>query len=58
MIKTWITQGTCEDPLGEFFVALDFRVHKDDIWSLRDSIRDEMIPSFISKDLAMKVAAL
>jgi hypothetical protein len=55
LIKRWVLEGVCDDAKGEFFIAVQKTVGKDDIWTHRESLEVDMIPSFISETLARKV---
>jgi gamma-tubulin complex component 3 len=55
LIKRWVLEGVCDDAKGEFFIAIRHNVGKDDIWTHRESLEVEMIPSFIPETLARKV---
>lgn len=56
MIKLWVFEGELLDPHHEFFVAADNQVPLERLWSDKYTLRQHMIPSFISTDLANKVS--
>ena len=58
MLQRWIYEGGLEDPHNEFFVACDEVMLEDgevDIWRDKYTVREAMIPGFISTSLAHKV---
>lgn len=55
MLQRWIYEGELDDPYREFFVACDPTVPEDELWQSKYSIHEDMIPSFISGELAQKV---
>ncbi|PRP86999.1 gamma-tubulin complex component 3 [Planoprotostelium fungivorum] len=57
MIWIWISQGELRDPFGEFFVSSDREVQVDHerVWYDKYKIRKDMLPSFISLELAKKI---
>lgn len=55
MLRRWITEGELDDPYGEFFVATDPTVSEEELWQRKYTIRQDMLPSFISNELAQKV---
>lgn len=58
MLQRWIYEGELEDPYNEFFVACDASVQEEELWLRKYSMRNDMLPSFISKALAQKVGML
>lgn len=55
MIRAWMTEGELQDPFGEFFVCADASVPLDDLWNRMYSLEIEMVPSFLTLDLARKI---
>lgn len=55
MLQRWIYEGELEDPYEEFFVACDHTVSEEELWQSKYKLRENMIPSFISDELAQKV---
>lgn len=55
MIKSWISFGNFKDPFEEFFIYSQHSVELKDMWKKKYSIRNDMIPSFISQELAKKI---
>ncbi|KAI8150176.1 Spc98 family-domain-containing protein [Fennellomyces sp. T-0311] len=55
MLQRWIYEGELDDPYQEFFVACDPTVSEEELWQSKYSIRENMIPSFISSELAQKI---
>lgn len=55
MLQRWIYEGELDDPYREFFVACDPTVPEDELWQSKYSIHEDMIPSFISGELAQKI---
>eukprot|EP00434_Breviolum_minutum_P037040 symbB.v1.2.032831.t1/scaffold3926.1/size48177/2 len=55
MIRAWMTEGELQDPYGEFFVVADASVPLEDLWNRMYSLELEMVPSFISLELARKI---
>ena len=53
-IRRWISDGEIEDPWGEFFIESD-PSRADHHWEEKYKLRPEMLPSFVSKDLASKI---
>ncbi|CAO3611650.1 unnamed protein product [Cunninghamella echinulata] len=58
MLRRWITEGELDDPYGEFFVATDPTVSEEELWQRKYSIREDMLPSFISPELAQKIFSI
>lgn len=56
MLQRWVYEGELDDPYGEFFVACDPMVSEEELWQSKYSIRKDMIPSYISNELAQKVS--
>jgi gamma-tubulin complex component 3 len=55
MIQRWIYKGELDDPFDEFFVAYNLVGDDDNLWRSKYSMRQDMIPTFISKVLAKKI---
>ncbi|KAI9270462.1 Spc98 family-domain-containing protein [Phascolomyces articulosus] len=55
MLQRWIYEGELDDPYQEFFVACDPSVSEEELWQSKYTIRENMIPSFISSELAQKI---
>ena len=54
-IMRWIYDGELEDIYHEFFVASKPSVKDDKLWHDKYSLREEMIPSFLTLDQAKKI---
>lgn len=54
MIRAWMTEGELQDPFGEFFVVAA-SVPLQDLWTRMYRLELEMVPSFLSLDLARKI---
>ncbi len=57
MLLRWICDGTLEDPHGEFFVAVAPGVTGERLWGEKYRVREEMIPSFLTRDWVEKILA-
>ena len=55
MLNCWIFDGELIDNSLEFFIACDESSKIEKLWKSKYSIRQKMLPSFISKELAQKV---
>ena len=55
MIKNWITEGTLNDPYNEFFVESNPKLSDDHLWREKYTICEQMIPSFIDREVAQKI---
>ena len=55
MIRRWLFEGVLEDPHGEFFIAEHAGVSKSDMWRGKYSLRESMLPSFLSIAFAKKI---
>ena len=55
MLNCWIFDGELIDNSLEFFIACDESSKLEKLWKSKYSIRQGMLPSFISKELAQKV---
>ncbi|KAI7888030.1 Spc98 family-domain-containing protein [Mucor mucedo] len=58
MLERWVYEGELDDPYGEFFVACDPTVSEEDLWQSKYSIREHMLPSFLSKELGQRIFSL
>ncbi|ORZ25249.1 gamma-tubulin complex component protein [Absidia repens] len=58
MLKRWISEGELDDPYGEFFVAIDPSVTEEELWQRKYTFREDMLPSFISPELAQKIFSI
>jgi gamma-tubulin complex component 3 len=58
MIQLWVFEGQLSDPFHEFFVAGDAQVSTDKLWFDKYTLRPDMIPSFVTPELAHKVGIL
>lgn len=54
MIRVWMTEGELRDPCGEFFVCAA-SVPLEDLWTRMYSLEIEMVPCFITVELARKI---
>ncbi len=57
MLLRWICDGTLEDPHEEFFIAADPRVSGERLWGEKYSVREEMIPKFLTLAWVRKIMA-
>lgn len=55
MIRAWMTEGELQDPFGEFFVCADASVPLEDLWTSMYSLEVEMVPRFLTLELARKI---
>ncbi|KAI9317136.1 Spc98 family-domain-containing protein [Dichotomocladium elegans] len=55
MLQRWIYEGELDDPYEEFFVACDPTVSEEALWQRKYSLRQNMVPSFISTELSQKI---
>ncbi|KAI8087029.1 Spc98 family-domain-containing protein [Gilbertella persicaria] len=58
MLERWVYEGELDDPYGEFFVACDPTVSEDELWQNKYAMREDMLPSFLSKQLAHKIFSI
>ncbi|KAI9022722.1 Spc98 family-domain-containing protein [Phycomyces nitens] len=58
MLQRWIYAGELDDPYNEFFVACDPAVPEEELWQNQYSIREDMLPAFISGELAQKIFSI
>lgn len=54
MIRQWVLRGELVDPHDEFFIE-QRAMPLDELWHQRYILREAMLPSFVSKSLALKV---
>lgn len=52
MIRRWLFEGVLEDPFYDFFITSDINVPITNLWNRKFSVVENMIPSFLSKELA------
>ncbi|OQR84090.1 gamma-tubulin complex component [Achlya hypogyna] len=52
MIQKWTLEGALDDVYNEFFVACDLSVSDEQLWTHKYHIEYQMLPMFISKELA------
>lgn len=55
MISAWMTEGELQDPYGEFFVCAKASVPLDELWSRMYALDVEMVPCFLTLELARKI---
>ena len=55
MLHGWVFDGVLSDRSMEFFVACDESAKPDKMWRSKYTLRQSMLPSFISQGLAQKV---
>jgi gamma-tubulin complex component 3 len=55
MLERWVYEGELDDPYDEFFVACDNSVSKDTLWQNKYTLRQDMLPSFLSQEVALKI---
>lgn len=55
MIKLWMIHGEANDAFGDFFVNTDASVTEERLWYNKYTLNEEMIPTFLTYDLAKKV---
>ncbi|EKX50339.1 hypothetical protein GUITHDRAFT_42199, partial [Guillardia theta CCMP2712] len=53
-IRKWISDGEVEDPWNEFFIENDYN-KLEHHWEDKYKLRPDMIPSFVSEQLAFKI---
>ncbi|KAI8367323.1 Spc98 family-domain-containing protein [Blakeslea trispora] len=58
MLERWVYEGELNDPYDEFFVACDPSVSEDELWQHKYALREDMLPSFFSKELAHKIFSI
>ncbi|KAI8622527.1 Spc98 family-domain-containing protein [Chytriomyces sp. MP71] len=54
MLKRWLYEGELHDPFLEFFVVFDKSVSDDNLWRNQYILKNDMIPSFLSRSVAKK----
>lgn len=55
MLSKWLLEGEIDDPHSEFFIEILPEVGPDRLWSDKYRVRESMLPSFISRELANKI---
>lgn len=55
ILERWIFDGELQDTYNEFFVAADPAVRNERLWHEKYNLRKQMLPSFISNDIATKI---
>lgn len=55
MLSKWLLEGEIDDPHSEFFIEILPEVGPDRLWSDKYRVREAMLPSFISRELANKI---
>ena len=55
MLLRWLLDGTLEDPHGEFFICGDPSVQGEAIWHQKYSVRQAMVPRFLSAQWTSKI---
>lgn len=55
MISKWMLEGGIDDVFGEFFVESLAEVGADRLWHDKFRLRHNMLPTFISMELAVKI---
>ena len=55
MVRRWVFEGDLQDPLGEFFVVEHRDADNADMWRSKYSLKESMVPSFISFELAKRI---
>lgn len=55
ILHSWVFDGVLADKSLEFFVACDNSSKPDKMWRSKYTLRQSMLPSFISQSLAQKV---
>ncbi len=58
VMTKWIYDGILDDPFEEFFVAEQEEYEEDNMWRGKYTLRNAMIPGFISNDVAHRVHSL
>ncbi|TMW63630.1 hypothetical protein Poli38472_002571 [Pythium oligandrum] len=58
MIRRWVFEGELDDTHGEFFVVANQKVPDDLLWSQKYQLHLDMLPAFISMDLAKKILVI
>ncbi len=55
ILNSWIFDGELMDKSLEFFISCDDSSKLEKLWRSKYNLRQSMLPSFISKELAQKV---
>lgn len=55
MLSKWLLEGEIDDPHSEFFIEILPDIEPDRLWSDKYRVREAMLPTFISMELANKV---
>lgn len=55
ILHSWVFDGVLADRSLEFFVACDDSSKPEKLWRSKYTLRQSMLPSFISQNLAQKV---
>lgn len=55
ILERWIFEGELQDSYNEFFIAADPAVRNERLWHEKYSLRKQMLPTFITNELATKV---
>jgi gamma-tubulin complex component 3 len=58
MLERWVYEGELDDPYDEFFVACDPTVSEEELWESKYTLREDMLPAFLSKELAHKIFSI
>ncbi|KAK4521457.1 GTP cyclohydrolase II [Mucor velutinosus] len=58
MLERWVYEGELDDPYEEFFVACDRTVPEEELWQSKYTMREDMLPAFLSKELAHKIFSI
>ncbi|CAO0790021.1 unnamed protein product [Mucor circinelloides] len=58
MLERWVYEGELDDPYEEFFVACDRTVPEEELWQSKYTMREDMLPTFLSKELAHKIFSI
>ena len=58
MLERWVYEGELDDPYEEFFVACDRTVPEEELWQSKYTLREDMLPTFLSKELAHKIFSI
>lgn len=55
ILEQWIFDGELQDTYNEYFIAADPAVRNERLWHEKYTLRKQMLPSFITSDLATKI---
>ncbi|KAI8641486.1 Spc98 family-domain-containing protein [Parasitella parasitica] len=58
MLERWVYEGELDDPYQEFFVACDHTVPEEELWQSKYTMREDMLPAFLPKELAHKIFSI